>query len=88
MPTNVGFHFILRILRADSALFLGFLDCRRWPFLRKLPILVKKVLVLRKPEHYSLAESALRNPFMPGKACPRAHSAPSSSSGLDLSALP
>jgi hypothetical protein len=57
-------------------------------FLRKFAILMKKVLVLRKPEHYFLAESALRNPFMPGKACPRAHSALSSPSGLGLSALP
>jgi hypothetical protein len=32
-----GFQFTLRILRADCALFLGFLDCRRWPFLRKVP---------------------------------------------------
>jgi hypothetical protein len=65
-----GFHFTLRILRADSAFFLGFLDCSKWPFLRKLPIFVKKVLVLRKPEHYFLAESALRNPFYAREGVP------------------
>jgi hypothetical protein len=54
---------------------------------KKLPNL-KELVVLGKPEHYFLAESALRNPFMPENALPRAHSAPSLPSHLGLLTLP